>query len=119
MDQDYLAYLEVNREPPVDIDAGQALAAISNQMKPVIDQKPAQPTVAVKQSVAASPVRVRKKDPCKDDALSCGLAKITATVKNLKHAVLGSDSGREASTWRPLEVSVCICRRSLTPLRNR
>ncbi|MES2166784.1 MAG: hypothetical protein V4458_07095 [Pseudomonadota bacterium] len=93
MDQDYLAYLEVNREPPVDIDAGQALAAISNQMKPVIDQKPAQPTVAVKQSVAASPVRVRKKDPCKDDALSCGLAKITATVKNLKHAVLGSDSG--------------------------
>lgn len=93
MDQDYLAYLEVNREPPADIDAGQALAAISNQMKPVVDQKPARTKIVEPQPVAASPARVRKRDVCKDDALSCGLAKITATVKNLKHAVLGADSG--------------------------
>ncbi|EKS36532.1 hypothetical protein [Afipia broomeae] len=98
MDQDYLAYLETNPETPTEvIDTGQALAAISNQMKPVIDQKPAVRTkataVAVETPPAASPARVRKKDVCKDDALSCGLAKITDTVKSLKHAVLGADAG--------------------------
>lgn len=94
MDQDYLAYLETNPEIPAEVvDAGQALAAITNQMKPVIDQKPARTRTVETQPAAAPPARVRKKDVCKDGALSCGLAKITDTVKNLKHAVLGSDSG--------------------------
>jgi hypothetical protein len=96
MDQEYLAYLEVNPEPPVEVaDAGQAIAAINNQMRPV-SQNPAQPAVAAKQPVAAPPVRARKKPACKDDALACGLAKITATVTDLKHALLGADAKREA-----------------------
>lgn len=94
MDQEYLAFLETNPETPADTaEPGQALAAISNQMKPVSDQKQVRPVVAEKQPVAPAPLPVRKKPACKDDALSCGLAKITATVKNLKQAVLGSDSG--------------------------
>lgn len=91
MDQEYLAFLETNPEvPEQSVDPGQALAAISNQMKPLPDQKLARPVVTEKQPVAPAPVR--KKAACKDDALSCGLAKITASVKNLKQAVLGSDS---------------------------
>lgn len=94
MDQDYLAYLETNPEAPAEVvDGGQALAAISNQMKSVIDQKPVRARPVEAQPVAAPPARVRKKAACKDDALSCGLAKITDTVKSLKHAVLGADSG--------------------------
>lgn len=94
MDQEYLAYLETNPETQTDaIDPGQALAAISQQMKPLPDQKQARPAVADKQPPAPAPVPVRKKAACKHDALSCGLAKITATVKNLKQAVLGSDLG--------------------------
>ncbi len=94
MDQDYLAYLETNPETPTEVvDTGQALAAITNQMKPVADQKPARTKIVEPQPGVPSPARVRKKDVCKDDALSCGLAKITDTVKSLKHAVLGADAG--------------------------
>lgn len=94
MDQEYLAFLETNPETPGEaVDAGQALAAIDNQMKPAAISKPVQPAVAVAKPpmVQAVPVLARKKAACKDDALSCGLAKITAGVKNLKQAVLGSD----------------------------
>lgn len=94
MDQEYLAFLETHPEAPAEIvDGAQALAAIDNQMKPVAPMKPAQPVAAAKQLMAPAPAPVRKKAACKDDALSCGLAKITATVKNLKQAVLGSDAG--------------------------
>lgn len=95
MDQEYLAFLETNPEMPVEaVDAGQALAAIDNQMKPLAPPKQAQPAVAISKPhvVASVPAPARKKAACKDDALSCGLAKITASVKNFKHAVLGSDS---------------------------
>jgi len=103
MDQEYLAYLETNREIPVDVaDAGQAIAAINNQMKPISDQKQAQPRVAVKQPVAANRARVRKEAACKGDALSCGWAKIRTTVKGLRHALLGADSPREAHAHRRL-----------------
>jgi hypothetical protein len=96
MDQEYLAFLETNPETAAEaVDTGQALAAIDNQMKPVAASKPPQPAVAVTKPsvVPAAPAQARKKAACKDDALSCGLAKITATVKNLKQAVLGSDPG--------------------------
>lgn len=96
MDQEYLAYLEANREAPADVvDAGQAIAAINNQMRPVSYQKPVQPTVAAKQPAPVSRARVRK-DVCKSDALSCGWTKITTTVKGLRHALLGTDTRREA-----------------------
>lgn len=102
MDQEYLAYLETNPEPPADVaDAGQAIAAITNQMKPTGYQKQAQP-VAVKQPVAASRARARKEAACKGDALSCGWAKITTTVKGLRHALLGADSRRDAYAQRRL-----------------
>ncbi len=95
MDQEYLAFLETNPEMPAEaVDAGQALAAIDNQMKPLAPPKQAQPAVAIAKPhvVAPVPAPARKKAACKDDALSCGLAKITASVKNFKQAVLGSDS---------------------------
>lgn len=96
MDQEYLAYLETSRNIPVEAaDAGQALAAINNQIKPTITLKPAQPTVAVKQPPPVNRARVRK-DVCKVDALSCGWAKIKTTVKDLRHALLGADAKREA-----------------------
>jgi len=98
MDQDYLAYLEAN--PQTTIDAGQAIAAINNQMKPSY-QKQAQPKVAVKQPVVASRPRVRK-DVCKDDALSCGWAKIATTVQGLGHALLGADAKQGAYAQRRL-----------------
>lgn len=99
MDQEYLAYLETNPETPADTaEPGQALAAISNQMKPLPDQKPVRPVVAARQPAAPAPaVPARKKAACKDDALSCGLAKIAATMKDLKQAVLGSDSSARRS----------------------
>nr|WP_210312173.1 hypothetical protein [Afipia massiliensis] len=103
MDQEYLAYLETNRETPIEVaDAGQAIAAINNQMKPIGYQKQAQPKVAVKQPVAANRARVRKEAACKGDALSCGWAKITTTVKGLRHALVGADSRREAYAQRRL-----------------
>ncbi|MGD9838084.1 MAG: hypothetical protein AB7U74_09630 [Afipia sp.] len=93
MDQEYLAFLEANPETPEQaLDPGQALAAIDSQMKPAAPPAPVRPAVVAKQPAAIPSARVRAKAACKDDALSCGLAKITATVKNLKHAVLGSDS---------------------------
>ncbi len=103
MDQEYLAYLETNGEAPVDVaDAGQAIAAINNQMKPIAVQKRALPKVAVKQPVTVNRARVRKEATCKGDALSCGWAKITTTVKGLRHALLGADSRREAYAQRRL-----------------
>lgn len=103
MDQEYLAYLEMNRETPIEVaDAGQAIAAINNQMKPIGYQKQAQPKVAVKQPVAANRARVRKEAACKGDALSCGWAKITTTVKGLRHALVGADSRRDAYAQRKL-----------------
>ncbi len=103
MDQEYLAYLEMNRETPIEVaDAGQAIAAINNQMKPIGYQKQAQPKVAVKQPVAANRARVRKEAVCKGDALSCGWAKITTTVKGLRHALVGADSRRDAYAQRRL-----------------
>lgn len=103
MDQEYLAYLETNRETPIEVaDAGQAIAAINNQMKPIGYQKQAQPKVAVKQPVAANRARVRKEAACKGDALSCGWAKITTTVKGLRHALVGADSRRDAYAQRRL-----------------
>ncbi len=102
MDQEYLAYLETNREAPIEVaDAGQAIAAINNQMKPVADQKQAQPKVAAKQPAPVSRPRVPK-DVCKGDALSCGWAKITTTVKGLRHALLGADSRRDTYAQRKL-----------------
>lgn len=102
MDQEYLAYLEMNREAPVEVaDAGQAIAAINNQMRPISYQKSAQPKVALKQPAPVSRPRVRK-DVCKVDALSCGWAKITTTVKGLRHALLGTEVRREASVQRGL-----------------
>lgn len=93
MDQEYLAFLETNPEATEQaLDPRQALAAIDSQMKPAAPPAPVRPAVVAKQPAAIPPARVRAKAACKDDALSCGLAKITATVKNLKHAVLGSDS---------------------------
>ena len=95
MDQEYLAFLETHPETPIEaVDAGQALAAIDNQMKPLARPKLSQPAVAVAKPPMVTPVPApaRKKAACKDDTLSCGLAKITAGVKNFKQAVLGSDS---------------------------
>lgn len=94
MDQEYLAFLETNPETPSDgADAGQALAAIDKQMKPVSSPKLTRIAVTAKPPATSPAARVSKKPVCKEDALSCGLAKISATVKNLKHAVLGSDPG--------------------------
>jgi hypothetical protein len=93
MDQEYLAYLEANREPTVDVaSAEQAIAAINNQIRPVMTQ----PKVTVKPPVAANRVRARK-DVCKDAALSCGWAKLTTTVRGLRHALLGADPKRDAA----------------------
>lgn len=102
MDKEYLDYLEMNREAPVEVaDAGQAIAAINNQMRPISYQKSVQPKVAVKQPATVNRARVRK-DVCKADALSCGWAKITTTVKGLRHTLLGTDVRREASVQRGL-----------------
>jgi hypothetical protein len=101
MDQEYLAYLETNRETPEAVDPAQAIAAINNQIRPVSYQKSALPKVAAKQPAAVSRPRVRK-DVCKGDALSCGWAKITTTVKGLRHALLGADPKRDAYAQRKL-----------------
>lgn len=101
MDQEYLAYLETNRETPEVVDPGQALAAINNQIKPITYQKSTPPKIAAKQPAPASRARVRK-DVCKVDALTCGWAKITTTVKGLRHALLGTDAKREAYAQRGL-----------------
>ncbi|MBX9819130.1 hypothetical protein [Afipia birgiae] len=101
MDQEYLAYLETNRETPEAVDPGQAIAAINNQIRPISYQKSALPKVTAKQTAPVSRARVRK-DVCKVDALSCGWAKITTTVKGLRHALLGTDTRREASAQRGL-----------------
>ena len=99
MDQEYLAYLEANREPTVDVaSAEQAIAAINNQIRPVVTQ----PKVAARPPVAAHPVRTRKSTACKDAALSCGWAKLTTTVRGLRHALLGTDAKRDAHTQRRL-----------------
>ncbi len=93
MDQEYLAYLEANPEPSIEVaSAEQAIAAINNQIRPVVTQ----PKAAVKQPVAASHGRARKKPACKDAALSCGWAKLTTTVQGLRHALLGADAKRDA-----------------------
>lgn len=90
MDQEYLAYLEANREASAGAaDGRQALAAINNQIKPVTYQKPAPPKVTVKPPVATNNAAVRKNASCKNDALSCGWAKITTTVLDLREALLG------------------------------
>ncbi|MGL5168235.1 MAG: hypothetical protein ACRC9K_20315 [Afipia sp.] len=89
MDQEYLAYLEANRETSVVAEGAQALAAINNQMKPVIYEKLPQPKVTVKQPVATNNAGVRKNAGCKNDALSCGWAKITTAVVDLREALLG------------------------------
>lgn len=90
MDQEYLAYLEANREASASVaDGRQALAAINNQIKPVTYQKPAPPKVTVKQAAAPNNAGVRKSAGCKNDALSCGWAKITTAVVDLREALLG------------------------------
>jgi hypothetical protein len=99
MDQEYLAYLEANREPTVDVaSAEQAIAAINNQIHPVMTPRKA----AVKLPVAANPVRPPKNTNCKDAALSCGWAKLTTTVRGLRHALLGTDAKRDTSAQRRL-----------------
>lgn len=93
MDQEYLAYLEANPEPAIEVaSAEQAIAAINNQIRPIVTQ----PKVAVKPPVAANHGRPRKKTACKDAALSCGWAKLTTTVQGLRHALLGEDAKRDA-----------------------
>ncbi len=69
MDQEYLAYLEANRQTAVNpANAEQAIAAINKQIKLVSYQKVAPPKVTVKQPVAANRLRVRKDAVCKNDA---------------------------------------------------
>lgn len=95
MDQEYLAYLEANRQTEADpVLAGQAIAAINNQIRPVGNQKPAQLKVTAKPSVVVSRAGVRNNAVCKTDALSCGWAKITTTVRDLRQALLGP-TGRQ------------------------
>jgi len=91
----------MDRETPEAVDPGQAIAAINNQIRPISYQKSALPKVTAKQTAPVSRARVRK-DVCKVDALSCGWAKITTTVKGLRHALLGTDTRREASAQRGL-----------------
>ena len=90
MDQEYLAYLETNRETSAGVVEGSpALAAINNQIKAVIYQKPTPPKVMVKQPVATNNAGARKNAGCKNDALSCSWAKITTAVVDLREALLG------------------------------
>lgn len=89
MDHEYLAYLETNREPSASAGAGEALAAINRQIRPVTSQKSPPPKVAVKQPAATNNAGVRKNAGCKNDALSCGWAKITTAMGDLREALLG------------------------------
>lgn len=90
MDEEYLAYLETNRDTSAGVaDGRQALAAINNQIKPVTTQKSAPPKVAVKQPAAGNNAGVRKNAVCRNDALSCGWEKIAATVLDLRETLLG------------------------------
>ncbi len=103
MDQEYLAYLEANRQTAVNpANAEQAIAAINKQIKLVSYQKVAPPKVTVKQPVAANRLRVRKDAVCKNDALSCGWAKITTTVQGLRHTLLGANAKRDTYAQRGL-----------------
>lgn len=93
MDQEYLAYLEANRQTEADpVLAGQAIAAINNQIRPVGNQKPAQLKATAKPPVVVSRAGGRKNAACKTDALSCGWAKITMTVRDLRQVLLGPDT---------------------------
>jgi len=90
MDQEYLAYLETNRETSISVVEGSpALAAINNQIKPVTYQKVTPPKATVKQPVATTNAGVRKNAGCKNDALSCGWAKITTAMGDLREVLLG------------------------------
>lgn len=90
MDQEYLAYLETNRETSIGVVEGNpALAAINNQIKAVTYPKPTPPKVTVKQPVATNNAGARKNTGCKNDALSCGWSKITTAVVDLREALLG------------------------------
>ena len=98
MDQHYLTYLESNRQASAEVvEPGQALAAINSQIKTVRYQKPARPKVPAKPAVAVA----RKNTTCKKDALTCGWAKITVTVKDLRQVLLGSEN-KQASGQRKL-----------------
>ena len=89
----YLAYLEANRQTEADpVLAGQAIAAINNQIRPVGNQKPAQLKATAKPPVVVSRAGGRKNAACKTDALSCGWAKITMTVRDLRQVLLGPDT---------------------------
>ncbi|MCF2522634.1 hypothetical protein [Bradyrhizobium sp. G127] len=91
MDQEYLTYLETSRETSIDaVDAGQAIAAINSQIRPITDQKTAESKAPAKQPVAGR-VGGRKSAVCKNDALACGWKKITTTVRDLRQALLGPD----------------------------
>jgi hypothetical protein len=103
MDQEYLSYLEANRQTDADpVSAGQAIAAINNQIRPVGYSKPGQPKTAAKPPVVVTRVSVHKNAVCKNDALSCGWAKITTTVRDLRQALLGPAGRQRASAQRKL-----------------